>query len=253
MDPAQAIGHPRFLAPPPPLAGPEPWRVIDDDGFFPNEAMNLGYENLAGRESMPLASTQRMEEAMQGRWKDWADLMNERYLFKHTEPDNPDPAAPVAVYENRGAYPRARLLGRVRRVPDQEAAFGLLADPSFDPRREAILESGTAMDTGLPQGSVQWLDRSPNAFRLRVDSDRAGLLLLSNAWYPSWRCSVDGEDRAVLRADGGLQGVLLEPGAHELRFRFDTELLYRALAACLAGVLLLLGLAWMEGPGAARA
>jgi hypothetical protein len=245
VDPRSAAGEPDFTRPAPPGPGLEPWRVFDADDHMPNHSLLLGYENLSGAESMPMRTyleTQAAMQAVPGRWKDWADLMDVRYVFAHSKQAGYLSGDKVTIYANRGAFPRAWLVGKSVRVPSENAAYGLLADPRFHARDEVALGVDAGLDGKPPQGGVTWLARSPQAFSLSVATDRAAALVVADAWYPSWKASVDGKDTRVLKADGGLQAVLLAAGSHRVDFRFDPSLFYGALAAALAGLLVLLGL-----------
>jgi len=252
MDPAEAVGHPRFTAPPPTPAGTVPWRIFDTDFSFPNNNIVLGYENLEGRESMPMTTTMDMRAAMSGRRADWTNMMNERYFFFHTERGSSIPGDKVTIYENHRAFPRAWLVGQSLKVADDGQADRLLADPTFNPRLEVALpvDAGLGpMVAGPPlHGAVLWLSRGPQTESLDVSTGRDAVLVLSNAWHPSWRCEVDGQDTPVLKADGGLQAVILRAGRHQVDFRFDNGLFYDALAACLAGLVALMGLFLYDVP-----
>jgi hypothetical protein len=250
-DLAAAVDKTNFAVPPPPLPGPEPWRVFDPDRANPNNAMLLGYDNLYGDESVPMRSFSLLMSALKnapGRTMDFLDLFNVRYIFHHSKLESSVPGDQVTVYVNRGAFPRAWLVGRSVKVADDGEAFGLLTDPGFQARTEVALGVDAGLSGAPPQGGVTWLDRSPEAYSLAVSTDRAAALVLSNFWYPSWRASVDGRDTQVLKADGGLQAVLLGAGRHRVDFRFDTRLFYDAQAACLAGLMALMGLFWYDAP-----
>ena len=239
VPPASMLEEPGFTRPAPPPPGLEPWRVFDP----PNQAMVLGYQNLGGAESMPMRSYLRTQAAMKavpGRWGDWADLMNVRYVLRHSQAEPYTPGDRVTVYENRGVFPRAWLVGKSVTAPTENGAYGLLADPRFHARDEVALGVDAGLDGKPPRGGVTWLERSPQAFSLSVATDRAAALVVSNAWYPSWKASVDGRDSRVLKADGGLQAVLLDSGIHRVDFSFDPSLFYEAWAACLAGLFALL-------------
>jgi len=246
MDPGILEAKPHYRIPPPPPAGLEPERIFDDDKDYPNNALATGYENLAGLVSMPLLETERMRQAMAARWMDWASLFNVRWVFTHSRRGSWTAGDTTGVYENRACLPRARLLGRSRRVADDAEAWRLLADPAFDPRQEVSLPVDAGLDGAAPSGSVRWLSRDPMGIELEADTARAAALVVSNPWYPSWKCTVDGEDTPVLKAYGGLQAVVLKPGSSRVRFSFDGGLFYDALAACLAGLCALTGLGFRE-------
>ncbi|HTB22389.1 MAG TPA: hypothetical protein VK914_06760 [bacterium] len=243
-----AMEKTNFAARPPSPPGLEPWRVLDPDSANPNNAILLGYENLYGDESVPIASFARLMSSVPpstGAWTDFLDLFNVRYVFRHSKLKSSVPGDQVTVYENRGALPRAWLVGRSVRVPGEEEACRLVAGGTFEPRSEVALAVDAGLGGAPPKGSVAWLARSPQSFSLAVTTDEASALVLSDTWYPSWRCSVDGRDAPVLKADGDFQAVILGPGRHRLDFSFDDGLFYDALAACLAGLAALIGLALM--------
>jgi hypothetical protein len=147
----------------------------------------------------------------------------------------------LRVFEVEGALPRARLVGRTR-VAEGAAAFHALAEPSFDPAVEAVVESGRPLETPALEGSGRWLERRPDRLRLETTSTGDGLLVLADAYDPGWRATVDGARAPVLRANVAFRGVALKAGRHTV------ELLYRppsvvfglsvSLAALAATVLL---------------
>jgi len=246
MDPRKAFDQASFPLPPP---GLEPWRVFDDVAGLPNRSIFHGYENLVGSESVPMQSSKRIMESLGKRRREWFDLMDVRYRFGPARRGSGNAAA---ITSNPGAFPRAWLVDRVRPVSGDEEAYSLLAEPRFNPRDEVALNAGSSLApfsgaaAAPPRGRVLWLARGPQSCSLAVTTDRAAVLVLADDWYPSWKASVDGLDTPVLKADGGLQAVLLGAGRHEVDFSFDNGLFYDALAACLAGLIFLAGLAMME-------
>lgn len=242
VDPGAVFASTRFVRAGPPPAGAEPWRVYDQDLARPNNALVSGYENMCGIASMSMGAYFRIADAMKGRLQDWYDLFSVRYVFVHSNPHGSTPGDAVTVYGNPGAFPRAWLVTRVRKVADDGDAYGLLADPAFRPRVEVALSEDPGFSGLPPRGGVEWLGRSPQTASLIVSTDRDAVLVLSNVWYPSWRARVDGLASPVLKADGGLQAVLLKAGRHTVDFSFDNGLFDDALAACLAGLFALIGL-----------
>ena len=81
-----------------------------------------------------------------------------------------------------------------------------------------------------PVASDEW---EPN--QIKVQATGPGLLVLSEINYPGWKAWVDGEEVEVQTAGGLLRAVHLEPGEHQVVFRFQPASLYWGFAIILLG------------------
>jgi len=245
IEPSEAVRTIPFAGQPPAPAGVEPWRVFDPDRSLPNQALLQGYDNLYGDHAMPMGSFVKIRDALlrrPGRGRDLFKVFNVRYLFVHSRQSTADAGDRVTVLQNRGALPRAWLVTRVLPVPSDDGAYALLADPRFDLGTEAAIAGTPALDGGPAAGGLLWTGRTPQSCALQVATDRNSVLVLSDTWYPSWRCRVDGKTAPLLKADGGFLAVALAPGTHRVDFRFDTGLFDAAVAAAWAGIAALISL-----------
>ena len=77
---------------------------------------------------------------------------------------------------------------------------------------------------------------------MRTAGDRPGLLVLSDAYYPGWRATVDGEAAPIYPTNVLFRGVPIPAGEHTVVFTYAPSgwLLGWGLAA--AGAVLLGGL-----------
>ncbi|MGQ9584207.1 MAG: YfhO family protein [Anaerolineae bacterium] len=159
-------------------------------------------------------------------------LLNVRYVLEpgplgdlepiYTSPD-------IRVYRNPCALPMAWVVPRARVVADPEALLEVLAEPSFDPRAEVLLESPTplqpegAIAAGLaPKAPV--LHLRPNGVTIDVALAEPGYLCVSQTFYPGWQARVDGQPASLVRGNYLLQVVPLAAGPHQV------ELTYRPVA-----------------------
>jgi hypothetical protein len=119
--------------------------------------------------------------------------------------------------------PRARLVGEYV-VRDDQNAVEYLLSPAFDPEAQVVLpEAPPTAPAGRPvEGSVTWLERTPNRLRLAVESDGPALLVIADNWYPAWRATVNEAAAPVLRANHTLRAVPVPEGASSV------ELVYRS-------------------------
>ncbi|OQY80474.1 MAG: hypothetical protein B6D41_20925, partial [Chloroflexi bacterium UTCFX4] len=74
---------------------------------------------------------------------------------------------------------------------------------------------------GEPQGSVQIENAKPEHVTARVETNRAGWLVLNDSYYPGWRATVDGQPARILRANALARAVAVPAGAHQVEFVYD--------------------------------
>lgn len=160
------------------------------------------------------------------------------------------------VYENRSALPRAWMVEEVEleragtettgNEPESSVLDRVLA-PGFDPRQRAIVSAPAvpAPGPGAASASVEMVEEGYNRVRLRVDTPAAGLLVVTDVWYPSWEVRIDGGAATLLRANYALRGVAVPAGIHEIEFEYVAAA-YRTgrTVESLSILLIVLGLAW---------
>lgn len=81
----------------------------------------------------------------------------------------------------------------------------------------------TISNTGdKPKGRAWITDRnSPNEVKVLAETDQTARLVLAQTWYPGWRAWVDGRRQPVDTAQSVFRSVLIEPGKHQVTFRYQ--------------------------------
>lgn len=159
-------------------------------------------------------------------------LLNLKYLA--TAPWTPPPAPfftlvyqnEANVYLNERAFPRTFIVHRAEVLPDSEAVAQRLAEATFDPRTQIVLEEEVADPAWLTGHGAPVEDGSSSEILLyganrvvvRVWMEHAGFLVLTDAYFPGWRVWVDGEEGKIYLTDYFLRSVYLEAGGHEVEF-----------------------------------
>lgn len=202
-----------------------------------------------------------------------------------------DPA--VDVWRNERAAPRLALVGAVRVVPDDAAAYEALRAPDWDPAAEIVLTAaeaervgadapppvprgmrlagatGLGADVGAddpadaagateaPGGSAAIRRYGTDAVTLIVHPERPAWALLTDVHHPGWKAEVNGARAPIARADFAFRAVRVGAGCSEivLRFRPVTWPLGAALsvAALAVAAALVVTPALPRRPGRARA
>jgi hypothetical protein len=135
------------------------------------------------------------------------------------------------LFERAEALPRAYTVRRVRYEPSFDAALRRLEDPGFRPREEAVLIGpARAEEPGAAVAPAEGGGEAPDAVAIRsyeaervvlaAECSARCLLVLSDLHYPGWQARVDGREVPIERTNAIFRGVWLDPGAHEVVFRF---------------------------------
>lgn len=140
--------------------------------------------------------------------------------------------------------PRARLVAQAEVVPD-DAAVERLMDPSFDVAGTVTTPAPLPVELGggVPEGSVEWIERTTDRLEVQVETDRTSLLVVADNWYPAWRATVNGAEAPVLRVNHTLRGVPVEAGSHTVILEFRSGAVRTGLVVSAISGLLLLGVA----------
>lgn len=167
------------------------------------------------------------------------DMLNVKYVAFRTQES---PTVMLAL--NASMLPRAWFVSRWENVPESLALPRML-DPSFDPRRLALVQSEGVADGGLSDTSVAFTEvrereRRNNRQVYSIEAPVRGVMVVSDVWFPHWRVFVDGREAELLRVNYTLRGVLLEPGTHEVEFRYSSPWLRRGVTVAGASVVAVL-------------
>jgi hypothetical protein len=169
------------------------------------------------------------------------------------------------VYENMNAYPRAWVVHDVHVVGGEDDAFrylqararrkqGAFVVNEFDPRSQAVVELRTAnTDTTLDvvqDGRTQCSEAaregariqhySANSVTVHVEAKCAGLLVLSDTYFPGWTATVNGETGTIYATDGAFRGVIVPRGESRVEFRYEPRVFRIGLAVAIGGVVVFL-------------
>lgn len=151
-------------------------------------------------------------------------------------------------YDYSPRLPQAFVVGGVQHMTFPEALDALHGVHPFEATATAIVDQFCAPCRGGapgPAGAVSKVSWGIDSVQVSLGASRAGMLVLSQAYSPGWRASVDGHPAPVVRVDGLVQGVPVPAGARSvslsyhapgLRLGFAVTLVTLALALGAAGV-----------------
>jgi hypothetical protein len=133
----------------------------------------------------------------------------------------------VKIYENLDVLPRAFLVHQQNAVmaADDEAALSRMREQTFDPAAEVVLagDENAGHSEGPSRGGeglVLVRQHASERVEIEVDAGVASYLVLTDAWYPGWEATVDGDPVPVHRADVLFRAVAVDAGNHRVVFTF---------------------------------
>jgi hypothetical protein len=148
-----------------------------------------------------------------------------------------------ALFEFKGALPRAKLYTNWQVITNDQATLQQLASVEFDPEQSVIvadaLPSQAAGNMNQNAGTVEFASYAPKDIVLNVKTDAApAVLLLNDKYDPNWQVWVDGKQETLLRCNYIMRGVYLSAGPHTVAFQFKPPVgsLYISLVAVAFGL-----------------
>jgi hypothetical protein len=134
--------------------------------------------------------------------------------------------------------PRVYLAEEVVAV-DRRHAMEFVLDPASVTGSRTVMEGPVPPDPGPPRGSARLTRDEPEHVEVRVESDRAALLVLNDQLAGGWTATVDGRPVEIFPANYLVRGVQVPAGVHAVAFRYRTPLLREGWLIFAAGGLAL--------------
>jgi hypothetical protein len=147
------------------------------------------------------------------------------------------------IYRLTPTSPRVYLASRLVPV-DSEETLDQEELPEFERAEEALIERShlrqlkadysspmTEVGPTPARSSARIVSYQGNDVAIEVETDRAGVLVLHDIYYPGWEVRVDGQPVPLLRANLLFRGVEVPAGRHRVEFEFRPLSLDNLVAA----------------------
>ena len=226
-------------------ADPEPFfRVQNDAQMQEHFACGYGLNEWGGISPIRLATWEMFEARAPERVR-W-QIMGIKYLITWkngaiTREGELPPAERVAagpapysdasgtkVYRLFEIPRRAWLVSNYQSANDTAAIYDRLRAPGFDPFTQAILRDAPTSNLIESEnaGSVAVIEDWPGHLTLQVTATAPAALIISEAYYPGWAATLNGQPVPVYEADGFAQAVLVPAGDSTLNLNYQPTTLF---------------------------
>lgn len=236
---------------------PQPFRISLGDTIPVNLHMNYGLETLAGYETIRPAKSARFLAVLNknsaravpakrygiidSESSNLLSLANTKYFLtlKRNNKGQPDPDGDlpqkyktdrfekvfedgsVAILLNRQALPRAKMFYNWEVYKNEQEILEAMVDPKFDFSNKLILlQQPNVPVVSNSKSEVEYLEYKNQYSKIRVETDKAGMLFISESYYPGWNAYLDGRKVQLYQADYAFRAVKVPSGRHTVEFRY---------------------------------
>jgi hypothetical protein len=164
------------------------------------------------------------------------NMLNTKYVIM------PLQGGQTVPIQNPYAYGNAWFVDRVNYVDNANGEIDMLA--KLDLRHEAVADKKFQQlgNSVKQENSVVTIKAyEPNHLTYDVQSDKGGVVVFSEIYYPGWTATIDGKPAELGRVNYILRALKVEPGNHQVELTFKPKSVERTeTIAYIAFVLLLL-------------
>jgi hypothetical protein len=132
------------------------------------------------------------------------------------------PQTTINLHKLTDPRPFARLVYRTWIESDDNAALGIITDPSYDARNTVMLpaEPKFALPASVVNGTASITRWSPESITVQTSSPDPAILSVSLIYYPGWQATIDGQPASLLRADTAFTALALPSGDHTIQLDY---------------------------------
>lgn len=151
---------------------------------------------------------------------------------------------PLEIFEFTNALPRVKLYSQWQSTTNDQETLDKLVSRNFNPEKTVLVAAETPVSPSVTPdsdpGSVKIVSYHPKSIVLNATAKTPSVLLINDKFSTDWKVSVDGKPANVLRCNYIMRGVHLEPGEHQIEFRFKPKMttFYVSLGAWGVGILI---------------
>jgi hypothetical protein len=132
----------------------------------------------------------------------------------------------VKIYENLDVLPRAYLVANWQWQPGVSATVMTMQAKDFVVGETAVFISNPVRENHFSKqqpGTANITHDEPERVVVQTNSRTDVVLVLSDAYYPGWLATIDGEATAVYQTNAYFRGIILPAGQHEVIFTFAPD------------------------------
>ena len=167
------------------------------------------------------------------------NMLNTKYFILPLQGGQTVPVENPYTYGNAWLVDKITYVDNANQELDMMGKIDLRHEAVADAKFKAQLGEAVAQDT---LSVVRIKSYEPNQVSYEVESDKGGVIVFSEIYYPGWTAMVDGVEQELGRVDYVLRALQVKPGKHEVVLSFFPKTITRTetIAYVALAILLLL-------------
>jgi hypothetical protein len=167
------------------------------------------------------------------------NMLNTKYFILPLQGGQTVPVENPYTYGNAWLVDKVTYVDNANQELDGIAKINLRHEAIADKKFKEQLGESTTQDT---LSVVRIKSYEPNQLSYEVESNKGGVIVFSEIYYPGWTATVDGVEQELGRVDYVLRALQVKPGKHEIVLSFFPKSITttETIAYMALGILLLL-------------
>ncbi len=170
------------------------------------------------------------------------NMLNTKYLILPLQNNATMPVQNSDTYGNAWFVSQVKYVQNANEELDGLAATDLRTTAVADVRYKDILGETAVADSTAAQDSLNTVSiktYEPNRLTYQAQSDKGGVIVFSEIYYPGWEALVDGKPVDIARVNYTLRAIRVEAGQHEIELRFFPQTVEKTEAVAHIALILL--------------
>lgn len=149
------------------------------------------------------------------------DLLNVKYVLSLTELKANKLKKVFAdkqtsIYENKNAFDRTFFVENIIIEKDKQEVIEKMF--VLDLKKTAVVQASTLRNKKYSLGKAVITEYNENDIVIDTENEGEGFLVLTDAYYPTWRAKIDGKMVTVYKTNYTFRGIVVPKGKHKILF-----------------------------------
>ena len=148
------------------------------------------------------------------------NMLNTKYFILPLQGNQTAPVLNPYTYGNAWFVDKVTYVNNANEEIDKVGKIDLRHEAVADKQFETILKASNAQGN---VSQVELVSYAPNKLKYNVSSEKGGVVVFSEIYYPGWTATIDGQKAELGRVNYILRALHVEKGKHTIELVFDPQ------------------------------